>query len=104
MPPAAIGVVRVSGPGSGEALRSLAGHLPAPRRASLAELKDADGAPLDRARHMPASHAERLFPLALGLGGEQVGKPLGFGQIDPPVEKRPPREFARLSPAQSRDG
>lgn len=49
MPPAAIGVVRVSGPGAGAALAALAGRLPAPRRASLAELKDAAGAPLDRA-------------------------------------------------------
>lgn len=49
MPPAAIGVVRVSGPGAGAALEALAGRLPPPRRASLAELKDADGAPLDRA-------------------------------------------------------
>lgn len=49
MPPAAIGVVRVSGPHAGPALSILAGRLPMPRRASLAELKDADGAPLDRA-------------------------------------------------------
>lgn len=49
MPPAAIGVVRVSGTQAGEALRQLAGRLPAPRRAVLAGLKDADGAALDRA-------------------------------------------------------
>jgi tRNA modification GTPase len=49
MPPAAIGVVRVSGPAAGAALEALAGRLPAPRRASLAELKDVAGAPLDRA-------------------------------------------------------
>ena len=49
MPPAAIGVVRVSGPGAGDSLRALAGRLPDARRASLAELKDADGAALDRA-------------------------------------------------------
>ena len=49
MPPAAIGVVRVSGPAAGEALRLLAGRLPKPRRASLAELRDGAGAPLDRA-------------------------------------------------------
>jgi tRNA modification GTPase len=48
MPPAAIAVVRVSGPGAGEALRTLAGRLPPPRRASLAALKDADGALLDQ--------------------------------------------------------
>lgn len=49
MPPAAIGVVRVSGPAAGAALKTLAGRLPAPRKASLAELKSADGTPLDRA-------------------------------------------------------
>jgi tRNA modification GTPase len=49
MPPAAIGVVRVSGPHSGDALKALAGRLPKPRHASLADLKDAKGAPLDRA-------------------------------------------------------
>lgn len=49
MPPAAIAVVRISGPAAGPALQALAGRLPEPRRASLAELKDAAGAPLDRA-------------------------------------------------------
>ncbi|WP_168454740.1 tRNA uridine-5-carboxymethylaminomethyl(34) synthesis GTPase MnmE [Sphingopyxis microcysteis] len=49
MPPAAIGVVRVSGPHAAAALQALAGRLPAPRRASLVELSDGEGAPLDRA-------------------------------------------------------
>ena len=49
MPPAAIGVVRVSGPQAGDALRLLAGRLPKPRHASLSELRTADGTPLDRA-------------------------------------------------------
>lgn len=49
MPPAAIGVVRVSGPAAGAALKALAGRLPAPRQASLAALRDANGAPLDSA-------------------------------------------------------
>ena len=49
MPPAAIAVVRVSGPQAGEALRRLAGRLPEARRAVLAVLKDAEGAALDRA-------------------------------------------------------
>ncbi len=49
MPPAAIGVVRVSGPEAGAALAALAGRLPEARRAALAELKDVAGAPLDRA-------------------------------------------------------
>ncbi|MGL3821983.1 tRNA uridine-5-carboxymethylaminomethyl(34) synthesis GTPase MnmE [Sphingopyxis sp. R3-92] len=49
MPPAAIGVVRISGAQAGEALLRLAGRLPEARRAALAELKDVDGAALDRA-------------------------------------------------------
>ena len=49
MPPAAIGVVRISGPAAGPALKSLAGRLPAPRQASLAGLRDGDGGPLDHA-------------------------------------------------------
>jgi tRNA modification GTPase len=38
-PPAAIAVVRVSGPRAGDALRALAGRLPAPRQAMLARLR-----------------------------------------------------------------
>ncbi len=49
MPPAAIAVLRVSGAQAGAALQRLVGRMPAPRRASLAELADASGAPLDRA-------------------------------------------------------
>lgn len=49
MPPAAIGVVRISGPRAGAALTALAGRLPEPRHASLANLRDGAGAPLDRA-------------------------------------------------------
>ncbi|QGN54891.1 tRNA uridine-5-carboxymethylaminomethyl(34) synthesis GTPase MnmE [Novosphingobium sp. Gsoil 351] len=49
-PPAAIAVVRISGPHAGEALRALAGRLPVPRRASTASLRDpGDGSLLDRA-------------------------------------------------------
>lgn len=49
-PPAALAVVRISGPRAGAALRALAGRLPEPRRAALAALVDpADGEPLDRA-------------------------------------------------------
>ena len=49
-PPAAIAVIRISGPGAGQAVRQLAGRLPPPRRASLATLRHpVDGAELDRA-------------------------------------------------------
>lgn len=46
---AAVAVLRISGPGSEEALRVLAGPLPAPRRAALRRLKGPDGAVLDEA-------------------------------------------------------
>ncbi|EQB12610.1 tRNA uridine-5-carboxymethylaminomethyl(34) synthesis GTPase MnmE [Novosphingobium lindaniclasticum] len=48
-PPAAIGVVRVSGPRAGEALTRLAGKLPKPRYARYRVLQDAQGAVLDQA-------------------------------------------------------
>ncbi|UOR16163.1 tRNA uridine-5-carboxymethylaminomethyl(34) synthesis GTPase MnmE [Qipengyuania aquimaris] len=48
-PPAAIGVVRISGPSAGDAVRALAGELPEPRRASLRTLRDGEGRQLDRA-------------------------------------------------------
>ena len=48
-PPAAIGVVRVSGPQAGSAVESLAGRLGKPRRATLCHLRDAAGSPLDEA-------------------------------------------------------
>lgn len=48
-PPAAIGVIRVSGPRAGDALCALAGREVAPRRASLARLRDVSGVVLDEA-------------------------------------------------------
>jgi len=48
-PPAAIGVIRVSGPAASAAIETLTGRLLEPRRPSLARLRDADGTPLDDA-------------------------------------------------------
>lgn len=48
-PPAAIAVIRVSGPHAGAALEALAGRLPPPRRAVLAALRNGQGEPLDQA-------------------------------------------------------
>jgi tRNA modification GTPase len=39
-PPAAIAVVRLSGPRAGDALKALIGRLPAPRQAALARVRD----------------------------------------------------------------
>jgi tRNA modification GTPase len=48
-PPAAIAVVRVSGPRAGDALVALCGKLPEPRRAALRRLRDRTKAVLDDA-------------------------------------------------------
>lgn len=48
-PPAAIGVIRISGPNAGEALRALTGREVKPRRASLAKLRAKNGTLLDEA-------------------------------------------------------
>jgi tRNA modification GTPase len=47
--PAALGVMRISGPAAGAVLQSLAGTVPPPRRATLRRLRDPrDGTELDR--------------------------------------------------------
>ncbi len=48
-PPAAIGVLRISGPDAGAALTALTGSLPPARQASLRTIRDAGGAVLDSA-------------------------------------------------------
>jgi tRNA modification GTPase len=49
-PPAAIAVVRLSGPRAGDALKALTGRLPAPRQAALARVRDpASGELIDEA-------------------------------------------------------
>lgn len=48
-PPAAIAVVRLSGPHALAAVGQMAGPLPSPRRASVRTLRDADGTVLDEA-------------------------------------------------------
>jgi tRNA modification GTPase len=48
-PPAAIAVLRVSGPRAGAALEALTGSCPEPRQASLRALRDGEGTLLDRA-------------------------------------------------------
>lgn len=47
-PPAAIGVIRISGPAAATALQALIGRLPLPRRAVTATLRDGRGGVLDR--------------------------------------------------------
>jgi tRNA modification GTPase len=108
-PPAAIAVMRVSGPRAMAAAIVLAGRLPPPRVASLRTLRDRDGAPLDRAlvlvfpgpdsatgedlvelhlhggRAVVAAVADalaRLDDLRLALPGEFTRRALTNGRID----------------------
>ena len=49
-PPAAIAVVRLSGPRAGDALKALTGKIPEPRKAALARVRDpAHGEVIDEA-------------------------------------------------------
>jgi tRNA modification GTPase len=59
-PPAAIAVVRISGPRAGEALRALIGKIPPPRKATLARVRAASGEMIDEALALffPAPHSE----------------------------------------------
>jgi len=47
--PAAIAVVRISGPRAGDALKALIGRIPEPRKAALARVRDAQGETIDQA-------------------------------------------------------
>lgn len=48
-PPAAVAIVRVSGPCAGETLATLTGRVPQPRKATALRLTDAEGVALDQA-------------------------------------------------------
>jgi tRNA modification GTPase len=66
-PPAAIAIIRISGPRAFEAAQSLAGRLPAPRHASLVKLRDAGGMLLDEALLL-------LFPGPDSATGEDLAE------------------------------
>lgn len=57
--PSAIAIIRISGPQAFDAVRSLCGGLPEPRRASLRKVRDAQGSVLDEALLLtfPAPHS-----------------------------------------------
>lgn len=66
-PPAAIAIIRVSGPQALTVVEALAGSIPAPRRLSLRNLRAADGAVLDRA-------LVAIFPGPATATGEDVAE------------------------------
>src|ERR1700726_888691 len=76
-PPAAIAVVRISGPSAGVALEKLIGRLPEPRKAALARVRDpASGEVIDEALVLwfPAPRSETGEDVAeLQLHGGQAG-------------------------------
>lgn len=101
LPPAAIAVVRVSGPDSRDVVIRLAGSLPAPRHASLRKLRDpADGTLLDEALLLwfpgPASATgDDLAELHLH-GGQAVVAAVGRALASMPgLRPAEPGEFTR---------
>jgi tRNA modification GTPase len=106
-PPAAIGVIRISGPAAGDALRALAGSLPEPRHAALRRLRGADGALLDEALVLwlpgPASETGEDTAELQCHGGRAV---LGAVQAElarlPGLRLAQPGEFTRRAFANGR--
>jgi tRNA modification GTPase len=88
-PPAAIAVVRISGPSAGVALQALIGRVPEPRKAALARVRDpASGEVIDEALALwfPGPHSETGEDVAeLQLHGGQAviaGLFAALGRID----------------------
>lgn len=106
-PPAAIAVMRVSGPLALDAARTLAGELPEARRASLRSLRDAQGHMLDEALMLifpgPATATgEDLVELHLHGGRAVVrGVEEALQQL-PGLRKAEPGEFTRRAFANGR--
>ncbi|MBG0794942.1 tRNA uridine-5-carboxymethylaminomethyl(34) synthesis GTPase MnmE [Methylocystis sp. H62] len=100
---AAIAVIRISGPGAGNALKALAGKLPAPRQASFAILRDPEtGEMLDRGIALfypgPASSTgEDYAELQLHGGRAVVEGALAALHRLPGLRPAEPGEFARRS-------
>jgi tRNA modification GTPase len=98
-PPAAVAVVRISGPRAHDALKALAGRLPEPRVAKLARLRD-DGEAIDNALILrfngPASETgEDVVELQLHGGRAVVATVLAaLGRIDG-LRLAEPGEFTR---------
>ena len=106
-PPAAIALVRISGPGAGGALTALAGALPKSRRATVANLCDASGGLLDRALVLwfpgPATATgEDLAELHLHGGRAVVAAVETALAALPGLRRAEPGEFTRRAFANGR--
>lgn len=100
-PPAAIAIIRISGPCAFDAVLSLAGRVPSPRRASLAELKHpVEGGVLDRALVLTfpgpdSASGEDLAELHLH-GGRAVVRAVETALTElPGLRRAEPGEFTR---------
>lgn len=98
--PAAIAIVRISGPAAGDVLATLAGAVPPPRRATLRALHDADGRLLDRALLLwfpgaDSATGEDLAELHLHGGRAVVAAVLGSLAAFPGCRPAEAGEFTR---------
>ena len=99
-PPAAVAIVRISGPGADAALHALAGRLGKPRVATLAALRGAGGERLDTALVLrfpgPASATgEDIAELHLHGGRAVVASVLAALRAQPGLREAAPGEFTR---------
>jgi tRNA modification GTPase len=100
-PPAAIAVVRISGPQARAALEAVAGRVPEPRRAGLTLVRDPQtGEPIDQALVLwfPAPHSETgedTVELQLHGGRAVVAAVLGALAELPGLRLAEPGEFTR---------
>ncbi len=106
-PPAAIGVIRLSGPAAGEAVRALAGRLPPPRRASLVTLRGAGGVILDSALALwfpgpNTATGEDLAELHCHGGRAVIAAIEGALAALPGLRRAEPGEFTRRAFANGR--
>jgi len=96
---AALAVVRLSGPATGEAVMALAGALPSPRRASLRKLRDATGAVIDEALILwfpaPASYTGEDGAELHLHGGQAVVEAVVEALADGGLRLAEPGEFTR---------
>ncbi len=107
LPPAAIGIIRISGPDAGAALKAMAGGLPDPRKASLRALRSASGELLDQALVLwfsgpDTSTGEDLAELHCHGGRAVIAAVLQALSAIPGLRAAQPGEFTRRAFANGR--
>ncbi len=94
-----VGIVRISGSNVPAIAESLLGALPAPRRATLAQMRDAEGAPLDKGIAVyfpgPGSYTGEAVLELQGHGGPVVLGSVLAACIDAGARLAGPGEFTR---------